>query len=150
MKKLVVLMSIIACAMAVNAASFKWSAANIYASNGTDKYNGSVSLYASGISEALSTVTASSGAVAATTFSSDALEAGNSYDFYFVLEDNGKAFTSAVVAKSAQATSTVNIAFGNMTSQTQNASNWAVVPEPTSALLLMLGVAGLALKRKRV
>ena len=34
---------------------------------------------------------------------------------------------------------------------TANASNWktAAVPEPTSGLLLLLGVAGLALKRKR-
>ncbi|MBR4616199.1 MAG: PEP-CTERM sorting domain-containing protein [Kiritimatiellae bacterium] len=36
-----------------------------------------------------------------------------------------------------------------MQTATQNASNWAAVPEPTSGLLLLLGMAGLALKRKR-
>ncbi len=31
----------------------------------------------------------------------------------------------------------------------QTAGNWTAVPEPTSGLLLLLGMAGLALKRKR-
>lgn len=31
----------------------------------------------------------------------------------------------------------------------QTASNWTAVPEPTSGLLMLLGMAGLALKRKR-
>ena len=31
----------------------------------------------------------------------------------------------------------------------QDGSNWKAVPEPTSGLLLLLGVAGLALKRRR-
>lgn len=151
MKKTLILAALVVAGFAANAASFKWSAANIYASNGTDKYSGTVTLYATGITDALSTVTAANGAVPATTFSNDALVAGNSYEFYFVLEDGDNTFTSAVVAKSAQATSTVNIAFGNMTSQTQNASNWSgsAVPEPTSGLLMLLGMAGLALRRRR-
>ena len=43
-----------------------------------------------------------------------------------------------------------NIAFGDLTG-TQNASAWTSVaaPEPTSGLLLLLGMAGLALRRKR-
>ena len=38
---------------------------------------------------------------------------------------------------------------GNMQSATQNASNWAAVPEPTSGLLMLIGIAGLALRRRR-
>ena len=41
-----------------------------------------------------------------------------------------------------------SLSFGDVTG-TQTASNWAAVPEPTSGLLLLLGMAGLALKRKR-
>ncbi len=156
MKKLLVLAAVIAAGIAANAASFKWSAANIYGANGTDKYTGDVTLYAYlstadvSTAKAVSTVKASSaGAVAATTFSDDSLAGGSTYNFYFVIEDGGKQFTSAVKAVSAQATLTSNVTFGNMASATQNASNWAAVPEPTSGLLMLLGVAGLALKRKR-
>ena len=41
--------------------------------------------------------------------------------------------------------------FGNLKTLTQNASNWTATaaPEPTSGILLLLGMAGLALKRKR-
>ena len=37
----------------------------------------------------------------------------------------------------------------NIFATAQVAGNWQAVPEPTSGLLLLLGVAGLALKRKR-
>ena len=40
------------------------------------------------------------------------------------------------------------LAWGDQTSYTQGAGKWSAVPEPTSGLLLLLGVAGLALKRK--
>lgn len=156
MKKLLILAAILVAGVAANAASFKWSAGNIYASNGTDKYTGNVTLYAylataeASTATAVSTVTASaSGAVVATTFSSDSLVGGNDYIFFFTIEDNGKTFTSAEKTVGALATQTQNIAFGNMASATQNAGNWAAVPEPTSGLLFLFGMAGLALKRKR-
>ena len=50
------------------------------------------------------------------------------------------------------AASTTNVATFSLdgAAATANASNWtAAAPEPTSGLLLLLGVAGLALKRKR-
>lgn len=46
-------------------------------------------------------------------------------------------------------TASVNFAAGNVANYVNNASNWQDIPEPTSGLLLLLGVAGLALKRKR-
>ena len=152
MKKILILAAAIVAGVAANAASFKWSAGNLYASNGKDKFTGDVTLYAviDGVNTAVSTVKASStGAIAATTFESSALEAGTYYDFFLAYEDAGKKFFSSSKNVQAQATSTANITFGNMTSATQNASNWQVVPEPTSGLMLLLGVAGLALKRKR-
>ena len=157
MKKLLVLAAVIVACVAANAASFKWSAANIYGANGTDKYTGDVTLYAYlstadvSTAKAVSTVKESStGAVAATTFNDESLVGGNYYNFFFTIEDNGKTFTSPVAAdKIAQATGTTTFSFGNMASATQNASNWAAVPEPTSGLLMLLGIAGLALKRKR-
>ena len=144
--------AMIAVGLVANAASFNWSAGNLYAVNGTSKFTGDVTLYAviSGTATAVSTVTASTaGAIAKTTFSNDAFEAGTYYDFYFTYTDGSKMFTSDTKNVAAQATSTPSITFGNMTSATQNPSNWQTVPEPTSGLLVLLGLAGLALKRKR-
>ncbi len=151
MKKMIIMLAVVVAAVAANAASFKWSAGNIYSSNLTEKYSGTVTLYAVGIEGALSTVTAANGVVAATTFESDAFVAGQGYDFYFVIDNDGSTFTSAVKNIDAQADATANIAFGNMTTQTQNAANWttASVPEPTSGLLMLVGLAGLALRRRR-
>ena len=48
------------------------------------------------------------------------------------------------------ATGTKVLAWGDQTSYTQGAGKWTAttVPEPTSGLLLLLGMAGLALRRK--
>ena len=152
MKKLIVLMLVVAAAAFANAASFKWSAANIYASNGTDKFSGTATLYCSQLSDWSTTADVNSGVIKATdaTFSSDKFTVGQNYDFYFVITDNGKSFTSPTVTKGALDAQTQSIGFNNMATATQNASNWGTVPEPTSALLMVLGVAGLALRRRRV
>ena len=156
MKKLLILAAVIVAGVAANAATFKWSAGNLYASNGKDKFTGDVNLYAylatadASTATIVSTVKASAtGAIAATTFTDDSLVGGNDYTFFISFVDNGKQFTSATKTAAAYATQSQTIAFGNMQSATQNTSNWQVVPEPTSGLMLLLGVAGLALKRKR-
>ena len=157
MKKLLVLAAIIVAGIAANAASFKWTASNIYSpADSTTKLSGAtVTLYAylstADISTATAVATASTTAAGAVSKTFDAdLSVGSDYNFYFVIESGDKAFTSTTKANiAAQATSTSNIAFGSMASATQNASNWAAVPEPTSGLLMLLGLAGLALKRKR-
>lgn len=62
---------------------------------------------------------------------------------YFLASDGATrtaTFTSATGVKS--------LAWGDQTSYTQGAGKWSAVPEPTSGLLLLLGMAGLALKRK--
>lgn len=65
---------------------------------------------------------------------------------YFVTSASGNVKT---VDPSGTASSTFTIA--NQTTASQAAGAWtaAAAPEPTSGLLLLLGVAGLALKRKR-
>ena len=82
----------------------------------------------------------------------------NNYSFYFVLIDDDKAYFSATKDVSASAlTSAKIIAFGSQATGSQLApaatgyagdGKWSSVPEPTSAMLLMLGLCGLALKRK--
>ena len=51
----------------------------------------------------------------------------------------------------ADTTATVSFATGNANSIVSNPANWQTygVPEPTSGLLMLLGMAGLALRRKR-
>jgi hypothetical protein len=154
MKKLLILAAAIVAGVVANAASFNWQAANIYGADGTTKFSGTATLYAiiSGVDTAVQVATASNGAVAKanTGFENANLVAGEYYDFYFVIEDGGKIFTSAKKENIlAQATSTITVNFGNMQTATQAAGNWQAVPEPTSGLLLLLGMAGLALKRKR-
>lgn len=164
MKKLLILAAALVAAVAANAAAFKWTAANVYASNGTDKYTGTAAIYAYTTDAASATKVAeafvvsgtfkSDAAGTATGFTADWADAvvDTTYNFYMVIEDGGKAFDSSAVkiaSGKAIATGATSVAFGNMTTYTQNASNWAAVPEPTSGLLMLLGMAGLALRRRR-
>ena len=166
MKKLVIIGILMAAGMVAQAASFKWTGTNIYGSDGTTKFTGTAEMYAylstATVDDAVKvtdvainagTIVAGPGSsTSGYTYDWSGATVGSKYNFYMVITDGGKSFdTSSVLTKagSAQATSTTTVAFANMQSVTQNASNWTNVPEPTSALLLVLGVAGLALKRKR-
>ena len=149
--------AILVAGVAANAASFKWTASNIYSpTDSTAKLAGvTATLYAylstadAGTATAVTTATTTSAGAISKTFDAD-LTVGSDYNFYFVIEDSGKTFTSTTKANiAAQATSTSNVAFGSMASATQNSANWVAVPEPTSGLLMLLGMAGLALRRRR-
>ena len=62
---------------------------------------------------------------------------------YFIASNGAEktaTFTSATGIKT--------LAWGSQATITQAAGGWTAVPEPTSGLLLLLGMAGLALKRK--
>ena len=155
MKKLIILAALVVAGVAANAASFKWSATNIYSpTDNTALYSGTASLFCDAIgTDALSVGTIADGKIASTTFSSALFEAGTKYDFYFVIEAGAYTYTSNIKAQTANATTSPTIGFGSQQTNPQLAINtpggWQSVPEPTSGLLLLLGMAGLALKRKR-
>ena len=87
-------------------------------------------------------------------------ETGNTYKYYMAIINGDDVFLSVSVSAMALLADTSNVYFTGLGSATKNAfgdanyssAGWystASVPEPTSGLLLLLGVAGLALKRKR-
>lgn len=165
MKKLLVLAAAIVVGGAANAASFKWTGANIYDHTGTSKYTGTAAIYAylttETVSDAVKVIdvdvtagTIKNGSTTGYTYDWTTAQVGKDYMFYMVIEDGDYTFNSSIsdpaVLKqgSAQATSTTTVGFANMASATA-ANNWQSVPEPTSGLLILLGMAGLALRRRR-
>ena len=83
--------------------------------------------------------------------------ASGEQSFYLIVLNSGTLAKATSYASSAKVTATIDasldttIAFQSMESATKSTASWQAVatPEPTSGLLLLLGVAGLALKRKR-
>ena len=150
MKKIIILAAVVVTGIAANAAAFNWSATRIYGPDNALLSNATASLYCDALGkDALSTASVSGGTIASTEFTVASAVAGTSYDFYFVVESGGKAFTSAAKPADAMSVGVSTVAFGNQKNATQASGAWAAVPEPTSGLMLLLGVAGLALKRKR-
>ncbi len=81
-----------------------------------------------------------------------------SFQAYFVVAGEGKIFVSDAMASGIQASAEQAIDFASPSTASKStftdatgytSAGWyASVPEPTSGLLLLLGMAGLALKRK--
>ena len=110
---------------------------------------------------AITSVTMTDGAIASTQFTTDAFATGKSTKMYFAVISDDDVYISGLGTKTSNATTPQTLTI-NPTTSSQAALNsfetafgsagWyatAPVPEPTSGLLLLLGMAGLALKRKR-
>ena len=112
-----------------------------------------------------STTTGSKGKVAELTTTTDKLTRGTDYDFSVLMidataEGGPKYMVSAVATQTAYLSGTDEAMGVSFTASllganaltynaTSAANGWAAVPEPTSGLLMLLGMAGLALRRRR-
>ena len=153
------------------AAAFKWTTGELYApaadgtvssttaASATGTWLATISLYSDAACttaiEGLtgntgSTVNAMTSAIAGT-FAGAEFEYNNSTKYYAVLE---LSYTTAagtqtlktdVVQTTLKTTGNTTLSFATPISNAQ----WSAVPEPTSGLLMLLGMAGLALRRKR-
>ena len=113
-----------------------------------------------------SKATSTAGAITSTSFSTDPIGTETSLTAYFAIISGDNIFVSAEVSGMYQATSTTPLNFSPTTASKAAAVEWttgttsvataggwytaAAVPEPTSGLLMLLGVAGLALRRRRM
>ncbi len=85
------------------------------------------------------------------TYDAEGSTADNTYQAFIIVWDkDGKNASYTALASTTLANNTTGktFAFANQSSAL-SANNFSVAPEPTSGLMLLLGVAGLALKRKR-
>ena len=176
MKKILTTCAVIAMAVVVNAATVKWTAANIYTPDAdpaakagnylvyfvsSSDYSlananaalgdGDISFLASyGQASAL---TGSTG-TASNTITTEAGN-GESWTGYLVIlnaattADATMAYLTEEATKATGASGQMaNLTFTALTG-TQNSANWQAIPEPTSGLLMLVGLAGLALRRRR-
>ena len=85
------------------------------------------------------------------------LAANQIYNFYAIIFDSdtltsgSKFFVTKEVLnrKIPDGSSNLSLLFGNLASASQATGAWQAIPEPTSGLMILLGMAGLALRRKQ-
>ena len=164
MKKLIIVAAVAIVATVTQAASFAWKTSGIKAVEGTGTITCSAILtaYAAGTDTVIGTWNGDivngvlNGSSSGLTISSDSFAGGSKYDFIFVatttVDGQEYEWTLTLKTGTAQATSTPSLSWfaaNHTTGEGINANGWAAVPEPTSGLLMLLGMAGLALRRKR-
>lgn len=164
MKRLIVALSGLAIAMSANAASIKWTFnTNAATWNGYSVYAVSALSDFASVSDVESamvgagsaaTISGSRSYFATANYTGD-WAAGESVSFYYVIVDKEAKnyWTSDLQSATAVTTgtptaSTFAAASGGALLSTPGTA-FGSVPEPTSGLLMLLGVAGLALRRRR-
>ena len=176
MKKLMIAAAIVCAAVMAQAGSVKWATSTAVIAAGktgdTDFATGTLQLFCVAKDTSFDTVfamakngsftevksgTLSSGKITTVTFD---YSPNGDYDWYAYLKSGDNFFISSAKYASVGTVGTANVGMYlksqsnsgviNDVSKGANGAGWyGAVPEPTSGLLLLLGVAGLALKRKR-
>ena len=164
-------LAVVAIAGMTQAASFKWTTQALYAPNAdgsvgttvaseaTGTWLATVALYSdaacttpiAGVTgNTASSINAMSNALG-DTFGGAEFKFDNNTTYYAILElsyttaAGTQTWTTDVVSTKLKTTGNTQLNFSTAIS---NAS-WSAVPEPTSGLLMLLGMAGLALRRRR-
>lgn len=165
MRKLILLAVGLALTSMANAAAVKWQATAIKDINGNSigakaesaGWSAVCTIYAADGSTVIGTSTDKTAAMSKFDGSVDGTAVDTTYYAQLVItDDKGNTITSEkalFTTDSAAEYGPLNFStggnFASSGAKINYASGWAAAPEPTSGLLLLLGVAGLALKRKR-
>lgn len=165
MRKLILLAVGLALTSMANAAAVKWQATAIKDINGNSigakaesaGWSAVCTIYAADGSTVIGTSTDKTAAMSKFDGSVDGTAVDTTYYAQLVItDDKGNTITSEkaqFTTDSAAEYGPLNFStggnFATSGAKINYASGWAAAPEPTSGLLLLLGMAGLALKRKR-
>ena len=163
MRKLIISITIVALAIMSHGAAVSWKATSVKDINGNNAASASgwsvtCTIFSADGGSVIGSQTVTSAKMSTFSCVIDGTATGTSYLAQLVMTDaSGNTITSekaAFVTDSAAEYGPLNfsngVGFSTETAKINYGSGWTAAPEPTSGLLLLLGVAGLALKRKHV